>query len=224
MENTDIPPCGSYTASLMKECEDIYSGIVHHPFHRQMAEGSLSRRAFICYLEQDTHYLKEDARALALTAEKAPSPGEKSFFHELATKGIEFETDLLKQLGREKTASERIPPNRACREYGSFLVQTARKNSYEESAAALLPCYWVYLQAGLETLRLSTQGNPYQDWMDAYAGEIFRSYTNRFIRLVETLANRSEIRMQKKMSTAFRRSVAFELEFLNGILQQPERK
>ena len=224
MENTDIPPCGPFTASLLKECKDIYSGIVHHPFHRQMADGTLSRRDFINYLEQDMLYLKEDANALALTAEKAPSPGERAFFHELATKGIEFETDLLNQLGRERTTPERVTPNRACREYGGFLVQTARKRSYEESAAALLPCYWIYLKAGLETLRQSVKENPYQDWIDAYAGEVFRSYTVRFIHLVETLANRSESQMRHNMSSAFRRSVAFELEFLDGILKQPGKK
>ena len=212
-----IQACGEFTRRMWNEAYEDFRRILSHPFNQQLASGTLRGEAFRQYLEQDILYIKEDARALALTAEKASQKEEALFLSKLANDGIELEKALHVQL------AESFPPrpspgmNSACRAYSDFLCSTASEKPYQESVAALLPCYWIYQSAGIETASRSTGENPYQSWLDTYSGVEFTNYTREFVRLAEKLAQRSDEAMRIRMLRAFLKSVAYELDFIESI-------
>ena len=61
-----------FTDALWAEIQPTYEAILDLPFNRELAAGTLSRERFIFYMVQDAHYLTHFARALAVTAARAP--------------------------------------------------------------------------------------------------------------------------------------------------------
>ncbi|NKN80684.1 thiaminase II, partial [Weissella cibaria] len=51
---------------LWKRIEPIYEATLAHPFIRGLTDGTLPRDTFLFYLKQDTLYLSDFTRALAL--------------------------------------------------------------------------------------------------------------------------------------------------------------
>ena len=47
--------------------------------------------------------------------------------------------------------------------------------SYPVVLAALLPCFWIYAEVGKDIVSKSVPNNPYQAWIDTYAGEEFHT-------------------------------------------------
>jgi len=66
------PQVRNFTDELWEENLDIYREILDHSFLTGLSEGTLSQEAFSFYMIQDAHYLREFARALSITASKAP--------------------------------------------------------------------------------------------------------------------------------------------------------
>ena len=61
-----------FTDKLWTSIEPIYAAILHHPFIAGLTDGSLPRERFEFYAIQDALYLREFARALAITGGRAP--------------------------------------------------------------------------------------------------------------------------------------------------------
>ena len=52
----------------------IYKSIIEHPFNQELAQGTLAKEKFQFYMKQDSLYLVDFARALALAGSKAQNP------------------------------------------------------------------------------------------------------------------------------------------------------
>ena len=65
-------PQSSFTDELWVSIEPIYAAILRHPFIAGLTDGSLPRERFEFYAVQDALYLREFARALAITGGRAP--------------------------------------------------------------------------------------------------------------------------------------------------------
>ena len=63
----------SLTDELWASITPVYDAIVTHPFVTGLGDGTLPLDAFRFYVVQDAHFLREYARALTLTAGKAPT-------------------------------------------------------------------------------------------------------------------------------------------------------
>ncbi len=212
-----IKGCGLFTDFLWESVENIFNEIINLPFYRQLSLGTLPESVFKEYLQQDILYLKEDTKAIFITSERAPEISEKIFLKRLVTAGIALEEDLHNELSEKFGAAGNIHMNNACRSYSTYLVNTANKGLYEESVSALLPCYWVYQNAGLISAAASAADNPYQLWLDAYSGDQFTAFTGEYIRITEKIAERSDSRTKKFMENAFIRGTKYELEFIKSI-------
>ena len=218
---TPLAPSGPFTALLWETNREKVERIADTPFYRAMSAGTLSRESFRDYLEQDALYLNEDNRALLLTAASCGCSEDKSFFEKLAGEGIALERELHKTLKKEfsldtERAAGSTRMNTACRLYSSHLIHTAEHRSCRESAAALLPCYWVYQNAGLRVRDRSVDSNPYQSWLETYAGEAFACFSRDFIQLTERMGSSAEPEMRLKMAETFSRSTDLELTFISS--------
>ena len=58
----------SFSKTAWNAIEYTYKSILEHPFNRELTEGTLETEKFQFYMKQDSLYLVDFARALAMTA------------------------------------------------------------------------------------------------------------------------------------------------------------
>ena len=142
-----------------------------------LSDGSLPLSAFRYYVVQDAHFLRQYARALSVTAAKAPDEATIELFGSHAADAIAVERQLhdsfLTDFGMtagQVTATPMAPTNVA---YTSFLLATTHQGSFAECLGAVLPCYWIYREVGQVLVRARSTDPLYQRWIDTYGGEDF---------------------------------------------------
>jgi thiaminase/transcriptional activator TenA len=79
--------------------------------------------------------------------------------------------------------------------------------------AALLPCFWVYLEVGKDIHGRAAKPNPYQAWIDTYAGEEFATAVQAVIATTDAAASGASERTRQSMHTAFTRATQLEWMF-----------
>ena len=67
-------------------------------------------------------------------------------------------------------------------------MRVAHSGNFEEAAAALLPCDWIYVRVGGELEKAGSPNPLYQRWIDTYASEEVWEIVRRMIEIVDTVA------------------------------------
>lgn len=207
----------SFSAQLWQQHADLYQKILAHPFNQDLSQGTLSQSAFQHYTIQDAHYLVAYGRALAVCAAKAFDAKDVIQFADAAKLAIVFERELhdgfLAQFNISQAEFEQTPLSLACHHYTSFLTATAWSESYPVVLASLLPCFWIYAEVGRDIVAQSVANNPYQAWIDTYAGEEFHSAVREVVATIDRVAARCDADTLAKMHQAYRRGAELELLF-----------
>jgi thiaminase/transcriptional activator TenA len=187
------------------------------PFNAELAAGTLSDARFKHYITQDAHYLIGFGRALALAAAKAPEPDRIVQFVKAAEEAIVVERALhgsfFVQYGITPSVFEGTPLAPSCHHYVSYLLATAFAEPYEVLLGALLPCFWIYAEVGKDILGRAAPHNPYQAWIDTYAGEEFAQAVRAMIDATDAAATGASPALQHRMHAAFRRATQLEWIF-----------
>src|SRR5215510_3279312 len=185
----------------------IYEAIRTMPFNAQLASGTLSEARFKHYITQDAHYLIGFGRALTLAAAKAPSPERLIQFAKSAEGAIVVERALhgsfFERYGITADIFKRTPLSPACHHYVSYLIATAYAEPYEVLLGALLPCFWIYAEVGTDIHSRAAPANPYQAWIDTYAGEQFHSAVRTMIATTDAAAADVSPSLRARMHAAF---------------------
>mgnify|MGYP005854236725 CR=1 FL=1 len=187
------------------------------PFNAELAAGTLARDRFVQYVIQDAHYLVGFGRALAVAAAKAPTADEIIQFAKAAEVAIVVERSLhggfFETFGIAPETFEATPHTPAAHHYVSFLAATAWSEPYEVVLAALLPCFWIYAEVGRDILSRAVSPNPYQAWIDTYAGEEFHDAVRAVIRVTDAAAGRASPDIVARMHRAYRDATRLEWIF-----------
>ena len=167
----------AFTEDLWTAIAPIYGAILRHPFLSGLTDGSLPHESFRFYAVQDALYLREFARALSLTAARAPEDDWIIMFNEHAASALRVERALHEGFFREfglapadVAATPLAPTNLA---YTSYLLAVAYGAPYNEAIAALLPCYWIYWEVGRALERAGSPDPLYARWIATYASVEF---------------------------------------------------
>ena len=186
------------------------------PFNAELAAGSLSRARFQHYIVQDAHYLIGFGRALALAAARAPDPDRIVQFAGAAQSAIVVERSLhagfMRDFGIAPANFEAAEMSPACQHYVSYLLSTAYGADHAVGLAALLPCFWIYAEVGRDILGRAAQPNPYQAWIDTYAGDDFHAAVAQMIAATDEVAALAAPSTRAQMHAAF--TAATRLEFV----------
>ena len=164
-----------FTEELWTSVHAIYSRTLEHPFLKGLADGSLPRSRFEFYLIQDELYLRAFAQALSILASKAPREEWAMTLNQHAAAAIQAERELhdsiLKAFGvpAQKVRTAAMAPTNLA--YTNHLLAAAHQRSFGEGLAAVLPCYWIYWEAGKELKKRGSKDPQYQRWIDMYSGE-----------------------------------------------------
>ena len=171
----------------------VYEIIRTMPFNAELAAGTLSEARFKHYITQDAHYLIGFGRALTLAAAKAPNPDRIVQFAKSAEGAIVVERALhgsfFRQYGITPEVFTQTPLSPACHHYVSYLLATAYAEPYEVLLGALLPCFWIYAEVGRDIHAPRRCDNPYQAWIDTYAGEEFHAAVRAIIAATDEAAD-----------------------------------
>jgi thiaminase (transcriptional activator TenA) len=213
-----------FTQEIWDAAGNLRTAVHAHPFNTELAAGTLSREAFAHYMVQDSLYLQGYARVLALAAAKAPSANEILEFSKASEIAIIVERGLhagyLTQFGIDASAAEAAQPTPACEAYVNFMLATAATDSFGVVAAAVLPCFWLYMDVGVAISRNRVPDNFYQSWIDTYSDESFAAATERMKVIVEEAAQQAGARERQRMKAAFLRCAQHEWLFWDSAYHQ----
>lgn len=166
-----------FTGELWCSITNIYAEIMKHPFLQGLTDGSLPEECFEYYVLQDSLYLADYARALALAGVRSPDESAFAMFCEHATGAIQVEQSLheslLKDFGISTEEVEPMLPAPTTLAYTSYLLRAASLRDYPDAVGAVLPCYWIYAEAGAALVEQGSPNSRYQRWIDTYSGEEF---------------------------------------------------
>lgn len=202
----------------------LYETIRTMPFNRDLAAGTLPLGPFRQYIVQDAHYLIAFGQALAIAAAKAGHPDDIVQFAEGAKVAIIVERalhgDYFKQFGISPHEFNTTPLSPTCHHYCSFLTATAWKDPYEVVLAAILPCFWIYAEVGRDIHGRAAPENPYQAWIDTYAGEDFHLAVKAVIATTDRVAASTSPATREAMHAAYTRAAQLEWMFWDSAYRQ----
>ena len=214
----------SFSQDVWQRNLALYQKTLSMPFNQELANGTLSKEVFCHYVIQDAHYLLAYGRALAVCAAKAFDADDVIQFAEGAKLAIVVERslhdDFMHEFSISKQQFENTPLTLACHHYTSFLTSTAWSESYPVILASLLPCYWIYAEVGKDIVKNSIANNPYQAWVDTYAGDEFNEAVNKVIATIDRIAERCDADTIEKMHQAYTRGAQLEWLFWDSAYHQ----
>jgi thiaminase/transcriptional activator TenA len=206
-----------FTDALWRSIDPIYAAIMRHPFLHGLTDGTLSRDRFQFYAVQDALYLREFARALALTAARAPEDDWIVMLSDHAASALRVERSLHEGffaefgLGPDAVRGTPLAPTNVA--YTSYLLATAYGAPFHESLAALLPCYWIYWEVGRALEKTGSPDPLYARWIGTYAADEFAAVVRAVIDATDTVAARVTGEARQAMRTRFVTTSRYEWMF-----------
>lgn len=201
-------------SDLTQQVQEKASQIIQLPFNQELANGILPKKKFCYYLQQDAFYLIKFSKALAITATKLEQPAHIEAFYRFALKALSAERGLHQDyLSQYDVTMSNIQANKTCNAYTNFLLDHATHSEAIVSIAALLPCFWVYQVVGQAISKTSKPNNVYQNWINMYSSNDFKTSVDRVIDLFELLSEKVSADVLFKIENAFVNAVDYECCF-----------
>lgn len=156
---------------------------INHEFVKKIADGSLDRKKFQFFIEQDYSYLVDYARVHCVAGSKAPSLDDME--KELTiVGGVKQEMQHHQKRLREEfgvkndSYFENISKGPALRAYSRYFNDVARRGNWQELVAALTPCLMGYGYALItfENDITVEKGTMYHEWLDVYSSKWYREH------------------------------------------------
>ena len=213
-----------FSLQAWKSIDRIYQAILTMPFVKELKEGSLDRQIFQHYMIQDGIYLGEFARVLAIISAKAPVPDMQLKFAGSVREAIVVERSLhenfFADFGIKAEDALATEPSPTCLNYTNFLIATAYQHSFAVTVAAVLPCFWIYLEVGKHIHKEANfKANPYQKWIDTYIDVDFEASVNYVVQIADEAAQKASAEELKLMNRVFYRASQFEWMFWDSAYQ-----
>jgi len=224
-----LPGCDnekSYTQQIWDENYGSYKEILNLPFNREVADGTLAKNKFRNYIIQDYFYLQNYKKAYEILLAKSPDERGKQFIVD-AINGIDDEIKIVHMTYFKKyniTNEELLgsAPTPTTKSYNAYLNETATGKPFEVGLMATLPCNWIYYQVATDMKQSKqVEGNPYQEWIDAYGTTPWEeSDTKVFVDLVEYYMENATEELRKEMEQAYKKAVEFEYMFWDTVYKE----
>ena len=203
----------SFTDELWDDALPIYDKILIHPFNQELKEGTLPIEKFKFYIYQDSLYLADFAKALASVGLRASTSHEFLDFLQFAQNAIFVERSLHIGYFNELNIDHRSGKAPGCFAYTNYLLSVSAFERYEVAVAALLPCFRIYKEVGDYIYSNQHKPNPYQNWIDAYAGEEFAKSVERALQICNHLAEHTTEQIRGRMREAYLTACRLEYVF-----------
>ena len=207
-----------FSAQLKRRAQRIWRAIDGHPFLRELHAGTLPMNRFTYFILQDYVYLLDFAQVLCQGGAKSPDLETLELFSRHALGAVEversFHASFGQTLGLSRKQLDAVPKGPITQAYIGHLQSVARTGSLGELVAAVLPCYWIYGEAGRRLFK-GRPGKPkiYREWIETYAGEAFWQPVREQIQLMDKLGAVASSDEKKVMAANFILSSRYEFMF-----------
>ncbi|BAL62198.1 thiaminase II [Melissococcus plutonius] len=197
----------TFTIEARAKAETIWLECQHHPFIKKLQNGSLEMDIFRYYLIQDYHYLIVFNEILLHAAELTNEAANKKLFLDnaegLKNTEIAFRKNFFKESMITENEVKQVPIAPATYHYITHLSSVVHSGQLKRVVAALLPCYWLYREIGIE-LKQTKIANPfYQCFIDTYTSEEYNKCVDRQIIITDELAEKATTLEYEQMLTDF---------------------
>jgi thiaminase/transcriptional activator TenA len=206
----------------LEKCTLVIQAIKKHPFNVELAAGTLALDKFAYYIEQDTLYLRDFARSLAMIAARAPLKFIKDFLS-FSDGALIAEQEVVHSFFRESfnfQETGKLSPSTVS--YTSYLLQNSATAPVEVAIATVLPCFWIYKIIGdsiAENIDAKSQ-NPYLRWIKTYSSEEFGESVKKAINIFDEVALSTSDAIRQSMVDTFYKSTVLEWWFWNDSYNQ----
>lgn len=202
-----------WSENAWQSIDGIYEAILQMPFIIELSDGSLPIHKFQFYMLQDSYYLENFGRALALIGAKAHPIDTTLAYIRFAENALVVENALHESYFEDFGVSDKGIMQPVCHHYTHFLRSTAAFEPYEVAMAATLPCFWIYKNVGDHIIaNHRSSRNPFEKWIATYGGADFAEAVTHAIDLCDKTAQSTTPAIRKKMTEAF--ITASRLEYL----------
>ncbi len=181
--------------------QPVYDDILRSPFVTKLADGTLDMERFVFYLRQDALYIENYCRVLASIASRVPHKDMTEAFLHFALDGVAVEK-AMHQIFLSRFGHEDTKPTPSCLLYMS-LLSTQATEPVEVQAAAILPCFWVYLKVGKHIAATAAENNPFAEWIATYSDPAFEVSNQRAIDICDALAAEASPEIRRRMTDIF---------------------
>ena len=209
-----------WTDKTWTQIEPIYQKILNMPFIEELQAGMLPLEKFQFYMGQDSFYLENFARSLALIGARAQSVSHALDFIRFAEGAIVVEKALHDSYFKEFCLNQRGSIEPTTHHYINFLKSTSALDQVEIAMAAVLPCFWIYQEVGDSIYKNQLSGeNPYEKWIDTYAGKEFKELVIKAKNICDSVAENCTPQQQERMTQAFVEASKLEFMFWDSAYQ-----
>jgi len=181
-------------ARFKEGCSDTWNDYISHEFIKQLGRGTLPMENFLYYLKQDYIFLKNFARANAMSLYKSDDIQEMKEFAKNVTEIINVETDLhvdfCKKFGISKEELDITKEATANMAYTRYVLEQGMSGDVLDLRIAMLPCiagYGEIAMAIVKDAKSVIETNPYKEWIDTYASDWYQTAVKRAVYQVDRL-------------------------------------
>jgi len=197
--------------------------LINHPFMVELYSGELSFDKFIFFLKQDFYYLEQSMKNMGILLAKAEDLTARRMLINILYNESEIEfknyLNLLHSLNIDPSTLKSIDLTRANIAYSNYLISQSAQKSFVVGMAALLPCYYSYLEIyQYHKDKLSNNENDiYLKWASTYDEAKYKKLVGDLIYIFELYLNSEK---EEEITQAYKNSLKFEYEFLEDAYYQ----
>lgn len=197
----------SFTTEARAAAEELWEKSKKHAFIQEIQAGTLPSAVFRYYLLQDRYYLEQFAKIHQKAAELAVLEEEKQLFLAGVT-GLEeaeiaVREGFFKELGITEAEIAAVPIAPTAYHYTTHMYSELLSGSTARTAAALLPCYWLYQEIGEHLIESGSSHPLYQRWIETYDSEGYKEAVTRQRELTDRLAQSATATERQAMLQGF---------------------
>lgn len=185
----------------------IFENIIQHPFLQKLSAGTLDKKIFYFYLEQDYYYLLNYTKALLSLSNNANTIKDRNFWKACAnscTHEPAFEIrNIIVDDDSRKTNS--------CISYNNFINQHVLKN-YENGVASVFSCAYIYFRVS-KKMYPNNKNNMFMTWFDTYVSAEFVNQTQEMIELFQRQYDQSDTKSKIELLDIVKKGAQYEWHF-----------
>jgi thiaminase/transcriptional activator TenA len=207
----------SFAKECRKEAKKWWDASLQHPFVQGIGNGKLEIEKFRFYVLQDSYYLSNFARVQSYgaavsrdlyTTNRMANHAQGTYEAEMS---LHRKFSVLLEISEEERKAFKPAPTAYA--YTSHMYRAVQSGKLGYIIAAILPCYWLYLDIGNYLKDCQPGEMIYQEWIAAYNGDWFRELVTEQIQRIDELAEASSEEERSEMKEFFWRSAYYEYCF-----------
>ena len=224
----DRIPGGSFFNYLINhpKVKPHWDAYVNHEFVKKVADGTLERKKFRFFIEQDYLYLIDYVRVCCVAGSK--SPGLKDLEKDLVVANCardelnEHERRLREEFGvKDPDYFQKIERGPALRAYCRYLIDISRRGNWQEVVVAINPCLmgYVYAVDKVKDTVAVAEGTLYREWCDTCTSSFCYQAVLEGEKLMNRILETYPPEQLDSLVTIFARGCELEADFWTAALE-----